>query len=143
FPDGTWTEKLLRHQYDAPPPLRDLAPAVPPAVAAVVERLMAKAPADRYATPAAVAHALEEWLALGDNPPARLQEGEKRRRGEGEKEVPAGVPASLLPFSLSPPLPLVASGPPSAWDVQPSKPAPASELSPSGRLTGALEWLLV
>ena len=31
FPGGTWTEKLLRHQYDAPAPLRGLAPAVPPA----------------------------------------------------------------------------------------------------------------
>ena len=71
FPGGTWTEKLLRHQYDAPAPLRDLAPAVPPAVAAVVERLMAKAPADRYDTPAAVARALEDWLASRRGSPGR------------------------------------------------------------------------
>ena len=44
FPGGSWTEKLLRHQYDAPVSLRELAPEVPDALAAVVERLMAKRP---------------------------------------------------------------------------------------------------
>ena len=62
FPGGTWTEKLLRHQYEAPPALRTLVPEVPPAVAAIVERLMAKDPADRYPTPGHLAAVLQEWL---------------------------------------------------------------------------------
>src|SRR5437867_3318679 len=29
FPGGTWSEKLLRHQFDAPPPVTKLRPEVP------------------------------------------------------------------------------------------------------------------
>jgi hypothetical protein len=59
FPGGGWPEKLLRHQLDLPVPVRALRPDVPPAVAAVVERLMAPDPARRYPTPAALLAALE------------------------------------------------------------------------------------
>ncbi len=58
FPGGTLTEKLLKHQMDAPRPLRGLRGEVPPAVAAVVDRLMAKRPEERYQSPAEVAAAL-------------------------------------------------------------------------------------
>ncbi len=102
FPGGTWTEKLLRHEYEAPAPLGELAPAVPPAVAAVVARLMAKAPADRYDTPAAVARALEEWLALGEDPPAA-------------RPVPAATAEPAGPIAS--PGAVVDAGPPSAWDI--------------------------
>jgi serine/threonine protein kinase len=129
FPGGTWTEKLLRHQYDAPAPLRDLAPAVPAAVAAVVERLMAKAPAERYGTPAAVARALEDWLARGEDPPAAV-----------------ALPAFPTAPSPTPPpgsgrapraTPVVHSGPPSAWHV----PVPAPSRPKDWLRMGS--WLLV
>lgn len=55
YPGGSWTEKLLRHRLDVPAPLRQLRPAVPVAVAAIVERLMAREVEKRYATAAAVA----------------------------------------------------------------------------------------
>jgi WD40 repeat protein/tRNA A-37 threonylcarbamoyl transferase component Bud32 len=55
---GTAAEKLLKHQMQEPAPLEELRPDVPPAVAAVVRRLMAKRPADRYQTPAEAAEAL-------------------------------------------------------------------------------------
>lgn len=129
FPGGTWTEKLLRHQFDAPAPLGELAPRVPAAVAAVVGRLMAKAPADRYDTPAAVARALDEWLALGEDPPAAVAPGagERPSRGATAASGPAGRGAGPA-MPLNP-------GPPSAWDV----PAPA----PPRRLPRRLPWLVV
>jgi hypothetical protein len=133
FPGGTWTEKLLRHQYDAPAPLRDLAPAVPPALAAVVERLMAKAPADRYDTPAAMARALEGWLALGQDPPAAA--GPPRARDEAAAR-PAGPPErGGCPTVLPHP------GPPSAWDLPAAGPAPRPAALP--RRLRPLGWLPV
>jgi WD40 repeat protein/tRNA A-37 threonylcarbamoyl transferase component Bud32 len=58
FPGGTLTEKLLKHQFDEPAPVERLRPDVPPEVAGVVRRLMAKRPEERYQTPAELAMAL-------------------------------------------------------------------------------------
>ncbi len=58
FPGGSLTEKLLKHQMDEPRPVEELRPETPPAVTAVVRKLMAKRPADRYQTPAEAAAAL-------------------------------------------------------------------------------------
>jgi len=55
FAEGGALEKLSRHRDDAPPPLQALRPDVPTAVAAVVARMMAKDPADRHPSAAAVA----------------------------------------------------------------------------------------
>ncbi|MCC6420758.1 MAG: serine/threonine protein kinase [Gemmataceae bacterium] len=71
FPGGTALEKLLRHQLDEPAPVGSSRPDVPPAVAEVLRRLMAKRPEDRYQTAAEVADALApfrgsapaSWLA--------------------------------------------------------------------------------
>jgi serine/threonine protein kinase len=57
FPARSPMEKLLRHRTDQPK-LEEKLPDVPPAVAAVVRRLMAKKPEDRYQTPAEAAAAL-------------------------------------------------------------------------------------
>jgi WD40 repeat protein len=58
FPGGSVMEKLLKHQGQAPPAVTALRPEVPPAVAAVVHRLMAKSPAERYQAPAELVVAL-------------------------------------------------------------------------------------
>lgn len=55
YPGGSWTEKLLRHSFDAPVPLLHLRPDVPPEVASVVERLMAREAKHRHANAAEVA----------------------------------------------------------------------------------------
>jgi serine/threonine-protein kinase len=51
-------EMLQKHIREAPPKLRASAPAIPLAVEAAVERMMAKAPADRFPSVAAAAAAL-------------------------------------------------------------------------------------
>lgn len=58
FPASSATEKLLKHQMEGARPVEELRPEVPPAVAAVVSRLMAKRPDDRYQIPAEAAAAL-------------------------------------------------------------------------------------
>jgi len=49
FPDGTAVEKMMSHQMKQPTPIKDLNPDVPDGLIEVVERLMKKAPAERYA----------------------------------------------------------------------------------------------
>jgi serine/threonine-protein kinase len=58
FAEGTALEKLLMHQLDEPPRLEKLRPDVPEPLVAIVRKLMAKNPADRYARPADLLHAL-------------------------------------------------------------------------------------
>jgi serine/threonine protein kinase len=58
--------KLMMHQNGEARPLRDLQPAVPEALEAIVNRLMAKAKEDRFQTPAELAEALAKTPA----PPA-------------------------------------------------------------------------
>jgi serine/threonine-protein kinase len=58
-------EKLFKHQWEEPRPVEQLRPDVPPAVAVVLRKLMAKRPEDRYQTPAEAAGALALAAASG------------------------------------------------------------------------------
>ncbi len=49
FPGGDITDKLTRHARAAAPDIRDLRPDIPRGVAAILLRMMAKQPEDRYA----------------------------------------------------------------------------------------------
>jgi serine/threonine protein kinase len=73
-------EKLYQHWTAEPVPLAELRPDVPPAVVAVVRRLMAKQPEDRFASAAELAAALRQ--AAKDLLPAS---------GIGETSVPAST----------------------------------------------------
>jgi predicted Ser/Thr protein kinase len=69
FAEGTMVQKLLQHQQEPPPSLEALRPDVPRRFAAIVERLMAKDPADRPPRPAALvadlmAFAEDEGISL-------------------------------------------------------------------------------
>ncbi|MBX9584456.1 MAG: protein kinase, partial [Gemmataceae bacterium] len=70
FPDGTIPQKLIWLRSREPAPVRELRPEVPDGLAAVVARMMAKNPADRYATPAEVAQALAPWTDTPIGPPS-------------------------------------------------------------------------
>jgi hypothetical protein len=65
FQEDTALQTILAHLEQEPPPLRTLRSEVPPALAAVVERMMAKDPAQRYQTPAEVADALLPFTKPG------------------------------------------------------------------------------
>jgi serine/threonine protein kinase len=73
FPGGTPLQKLLRHSTEETVPVERLRPDVPPAVAAIVRRLMAKKPAARFQVPAEVASALAPFAV--DSPGAWPAEG--------------------------------------------------------------------
>jgi len=52
FPTGTVSQKLLWHRTKEPTPIRQIRPEVPETLAAILAKMMAKDPKDRYQTPA-------------------------------------------------------------------------------------------
>jgi serine/threonine protein kinase len=62
FPEGSAVEKMMAHQMKQPTPLRQLVPDVPPEMEAIIMRLMAKKPEERYGTCEEVAEALEPFV---------------------------------------------------------------------------------
>jgi WD40 repeat protein/tRNA A-37 threonylcarbamoyl transferase component Bud32 len=65
FPGGTLIKKLDKHRWETPPPVDQLRPEVPASVAAVVRKLTAKRPEDRYQTPGELAAALDDLARTG------------------------------------------------------------------------------
>jgi eukaryotic-like serine/threonine-protein kinase len=70
FPGGTTLEKLVRHSTEQPPPVEQLRPDVSPPVAAVIRRMMAKDPRQRFQTPAEVAATLAPFAVQAATPMA-------------------------------------------------------------------------
>jgi WD40 repeat protein/tRNA A-37 threonylcarbamoyl transferase component Bud32 len=68
FPAETSLQKILAHREKPVPSLRQVRPEVPPALARVMTRLLAKKPEDRYQTPGEVAAALEPFTCGGAGP---------------------------------------------------------------------------
>jgi serine/threonine protein kinase len=72
FPDGTIAAKLVAHQQREPEQIESFRSDVPQGLLAVLRKMMAKNPADRYQEPIEVADALAEWAhAPVDPPPER------------------------------------------------------------------------
>jgi WD40 repeat protein/tRNA A-37 threonylcarbamoyl transferase component Bud32 len=65
FAGGTMGLKLVKHQTEEPEPLAALREEVPAALAAVVQKLMAKKPEGRYQTPSELAAVLDHLLRTG------------------------------------------------------------------------------
>jgi hypothetical protein len=123
FVGGGALQQLLAHQARAPRPLSAFRDDIPPELARVVERLLAKAPADRFQSPAELALALAPF-ATGDAPahtPARARWG--RRLG-----------AAALALGLL----AVAGGGLLAWHLAPGRPAARGDAPP--RETAAVPW---
>jgi len=58
FPDGSLMNKIMQHQTAEPMPIEGFRSDVPAGVIAIVKRMMAKQPEERFQTPASVALAL-------------------------------------------------------------------------------------
>jgi serine/threonine protein kinase len=65
FPGGTSREKMKRQRQEVPQPLRNLASDVPVGFARLIERMMAKEPANRPPSAVAVEEELRAW-AVGE-----------------------------------------------------------------------------
>ncbi len=72
FPVADLRRKLAAKSTEDPPPIHRLRPDVPDEFSAVVQRLLARDPTDRYPDAAAAVAALRPWAAPGTDFPARL-----------------------------------------------------------------------
>ncbi|NOY42951.1 MAG: serine/threonine protein kinase [Planctomycetes bacterium] len=63
FPEGSISERLIKHQVEKPPSILIERPDAPPTLLHICDRMMSKKPDDRYQTAGDVAVRLTEWLA--------------------------------------------------------------------------------
>jgi serine/threonine protein kinase len=63
FPEGSISERLLKHQTARPESIFKARPDAPPSLVDICETMMAKKPDDRYQTAGEVAGQLKSWLA--------------------------------------------------------------------------------
>ena len=121
--DGSFAQKLLWHQSRTPPSVRETWPDIPEPVDAVVARMLAKDPADRFQEPGEVAEVLELWsVPRPGPPPANL--------------LPKLTPGMYL-LGLSPVPPPASSKSGTVARVGPRTPAPVSPpvpLTPAPRV---------
>ncbi|MFL5342794.1 MAG: serine/threonine-protein kinase [Gemmataceae bacterium] len=82
FPEGTPTEKIVQHAMTPVPGVELLRPDVPREVAAILRKLLAKKPEDRYQTPAELAVSLE---------PYSLETASATRRSGLHRPLPAAT----------------------------------------------------
>ena len=84
-------DKMLAHRHEPVPSIRDSRPDIPTGLAAVLDRMLAKSPDDRYSTPAEAAEALAPWCE-GADLPALLERAMEAKTasplplGEGQDE---------------------------------------------------------
>ncbi len=113
FPGASLAKKLLQHQQTPPPSVRQSCPEMPQELALLVQKMMAKRPADRHHTPAGVAVALmpfcqggAPWLEVTDSrgrtegPPAAKATPRAPARPEqrpAPKAIVVGPKPSLAP----------------------------------------------
>jgi serine/threonine protein kinase len=73
FPDGPVAQKLIWHQVRYPTPIREIRSEVPEELQAIIERMMAKEPDDRYPDMGEVVRALAPWTVRPIPPPAEAE----------------------------------------------------------------------
>ena len=87
FGGETFMEKLLKHQVEPPPDIETLRRDVPPGVSFIVQKLLAKQPADRFQTPGELAAALEPFCD------AQCVAAAVTRRAPAAGQPPTAAPA--------------------------------------------------
>jgi len=63
FPDGTLAQRLMAHQTKQPKPVAESRPDIPAGLEAILQKMMAKKPDDRYQTARDTSQALADWLS--------------------------------------------------------------------------------
>jgi WD40 repeat protein/serine/threonine protein kinase len=128
FSGATVMNKLFKHAQEQAEPVEKLRPETPPAVAAIVRRLMAKKPEDRFQTPAELAAVLDDVVKHRSprtgNTAAGSGDTVVNRTAAPKKDTPPGTPrATATPVPSDP----AGTGRPVATVVVKVKAAPVAK----------------
>lgn len=96
YTDGTLVQRLLAHQTKPIPSIRTERPDVPEAIEAIIHRMMAKKPEDRYQTADEVHDAILSWLAESGGADW------KRRHREAVADLVLGARERTAPAAIEP-----------------------------------------
>ncbi len=96
FPDGTISERLLKHQVEQPESLLNLRPDCPLSLEDICSRMMRKKPEDRIQTAGEVAIILNDWLADRGYSPSGSGVGRGSGTGSGSEPVSSGIGSGIL-----------------------------------------------
>jgi serine/threonine protein kinase len=102
FKGKTVSQTLLAHQLRPVPPLREAVPGIPARLSAVVTRMMAKKPEDRYQTPAEVITALAAWGPDAPAEPESAADTLDSLRAPTDSLPPPAGPAPKAPAPEAP-----------------------------------------
>ena len=95
FPDGTVLQKLLQHQGDQPPDVRQFRPDLPDGVTRVLRRALAKDPRHRYAEPGEM---VDDLLLLAQEAGIRLLRL-AGREARSARQLSGGIVRRHLPWA--------------------------------------------
>jgi serine/threonine protein kinase len=93
FPGGTLPQKLLRHQQAEPPDITNTRTDLPADVPAILRKMLAKSPDDRYQTPGELADALS--AALQETKPTEAVTTAPSRKSPSAPTITAGSTIDL------------------------------------------------
>lgn len=113
FPDGSAAEKMMAHQFKEPTPVAELNSEVSPELSAIIERLMKKAPDQRFGSASEVVEALRPLVGtiVAPKMPGKpksdpgMRRPKMPERSAGAPPAPAPVPdtqPSRLPGPSTP-----------------------------------------
>jgi serine/threonine protein kinase len=121
FAEGKVTQKLIWQQTRQPKPIRSIRPEVPEELVAIIDKMIAKDPEERYQMPIEVVQALEPWTATSIAPPPEEEMPRLCLAAQGPEPSKS---ASVAPLSAGPKSPRSAVSP-RATPRPPSAPRPA------------------
>lgn len=104
FPEGTISERLLKHQVEEPDSLLKLRPDLPMSLIDICQKMMSKRPELRYESASEVAERLTQWLAER----GRTVRGGSIETGDEGSGVGSGI---LTRFGVRPPSSVVKTPP--------------------------------
>jgi serine/threonine protein kinase len=136
FPESNMVRKMVRHATEPAPPVKKFNPAVPDGLQQIVNRMMAKDPAQRYPTPEHAAKALQVFLAAGAEKASREVNPKMRAYLQWLDSTSDQGPSAPVARPAAPSVPLaapvvaaaVAPKMPLAVPVTPPVPAPTVDV---------------
>jgi serine/threonine protein kinase len=170
FPDANVLNQIVRHATEAPRPLREFGVEVPAGLQEVLDKMLAKDPAQRYATPKQAAESLGKTLvgkratAKPAPAPPQLQAFLKWLESDSQEDLalrnPAPAESAGAPPAPSRPYHAPSPSPPAQQSHEPPPPGGVGELVPRTRrdvlmlalgavlllvlaVTGGFLWLLL